>query len=70
MTSVEIRKKFLACRHYNLRGVDPVEQEMQTHGIYRAESFKCQRNERVSVSQRLVFELLPVCSAVSGVASG
>jgi len=25
MTSVEIRKKFLACRQYNLRGVDQVE---------------------------------------------
>jgi len=30
MTSVEIRKKFLACRQYNLRGVDQVEQEIIT----------------------------------------
>jgi len=30
MTSVEIRKKFIACRQYNLRGVDQVEQEKQS----------------------------------------
>jgi len=49
MTSVEIRKKFLACHQYKLRGVDQVEWEKQSPRIYRAESFKCQRNERVCV---------------------
>jgi len=29
MTSVEIKKKFLACRQYKLRGVDQVELEKQ-----------------------------------------
>jgi len=39
MTSVEIRKKFLACRQYKLRGVDQVDKKSRALCIYRAESF-------------------------------
>ena len=45
-------------------------QEDNAFGIYRAERFKRQRYESVRIRQRLVFELLPVGSALCGTSCG
>jgi len=70
MTSVEIRKKFFVCRWIQAERCRPSWMRKAEPFEFIGQSFKWQRNERVCVSQRLVNELLSVCCALSGGASG
>jgi len=64
-----MRTQFLACRQSKLKYVDRW-LKVCALWIYGSERFESQRNKSVRVSERLEFQFLPVCCALSGGSSG